>query len=466
MADTPTLANCAGVTADQAGCAADALLPVSPFYALNYHFGMLLGVEDFDTEQAYHRGKSRLHNAWLHGEGVLWGLAVVVDPEHDEIRVTRGLALDPAGRELHLDEDLCLSLPAWLAALPEQERVRLAGADGTTPFEAHCTIRHRACLSRQVPALMEPCDGSGRDTAYSRVFETVEIRLLPGLAPAPPVPPYHRVRLLLGLAAARTEDADGKPAAQEDAAILKARDDLLAKPRPERLALALERLRDCAAWDTAELTPPKTAAGEDWLLFPGPDAAGLVLANLEGLTLTRSGDTLHLKSGTPNYAPRPSHLATRTIQELAAAAFFCCTPPAPASAPEAATTPVETDAAATPGGPQADPRQVLFDGQQVRLQVTADLHPDSVKPAAFTVSGFTAGFGWKVHKVSDALFEPSDRSVTLWLSTKVTGDLLRLVARGTGPTPLLGADLEPFAGAVGDPPAPAGRDFVHMQKGS
>ena len=452
MADTTELAN----------CAADALLPTSPFYALHYHFGMLLGVEDFDTEQAYHRGKSRLHNAWLHREGVLWGLAVVVDPDHDELRVTRGLALDPAGRELHLDEDLCLSLPAWLAALPAEERVRLAGADGTTPFEAHCTIRHRACLSRQVPALMEPCDGSGRDTAYSRVFETVEIRLLPGLAPAPSVPPYHRVRLLLGLAASRTDDADGKPAAQEDAAILKARDDLLAKPRPERLALALERLRDCAAWDTAELTPPKTADGEDWLLFPGPDAAGLVLANLEGLTLTRSGDALHLKSGTPNYAPRPSHLATRTIQELAAAAFFCCT----ASAPEPATTPVGTDTAVTPGGPQADPQQVIFDGQQVRLQVTADLHPDSVKPAAFTVSGFTAGFGWKVHKVSDALFEPSDRSVTLWLSTKVTGDLLRLVARGTGPTPLLGADLEPFAGAVGDPPAPAGRDFVHMQKGS
>ena len=54
------------------------MLPASPFTALQYHFGMLLGVDDLETAQAYPRGKIRLHNAWLHREGVVWGFNVVV----------------------------------------------------------------------------------------------------------------------------------------------------------------------------------------------------------------------------------------------------------------------------------------------------------------------------------------------------------------------------------------------------
>ncbi len=441
-------------TTDLASCAADALLPTSPFYALHYHFGMLLGVDDFETEQSYHRGKSRLHNAWLHREGVVWGFAVSLDTAHDEIRVTRGLGLDPAGRELHLDEDACVSVPAWLAALPESERQRLGGEDGTQAFDAHILIRHRACLTRQVPALMEPCEGTGRDTAYSRVFETVEIRLMPDLAPTPSAPPYHRVRLMLGLEPARIAGADPSDedlaSAAEDAAILAARDALLARPREERLTLALSLLRDCAARDTAELKPPRTADGEDWLLFPGPDDAGLVLANLNGLTLTRADGALHLTAGTVDYAPRPAHIATRTIQELAAAAFFCCpSPPAPAA-----------------DGPRADPASVVLADQILSFQVDSDLQPASVAPEAFSVSVFDAETGWQSIAIASAAFDPADKTVTLGLADPLAGEAWRLVAQGTGPHPLLGTDLKPLAGAAGDPPAPAGRDFVYMHLGS
>lgn len=109
MAEASDFASCAD--------AERTLLPTDPFEALHYHFGMLLGVDDFETEQAYHRGKMRLHNAWLHREGVVWGLAVQVgeaDRKRSELRVTRGLALDPAGHELHLDEDWCINVPAWV----------------------------------------------------------------------------------------------------------------------------------------------------------------------------------------------------------------------------------------------------------------------------------------------------------------------------------------------------------------
>ena len=60
MADTPDTTSCTAVAEDGA---------LNPFYSLNYHFGMLLGVDDFATEQAHHAGKMRLHNAWLHRSG-------------------------------------------------------------------------------------------------------------------------------------------------------------------------------------------------------------------------------------------------------------------------------------------------------------------------------------------------------------------------------------------------------------
>src|SRR5215211_7415462 len=99
---------------DEASCGGP--LPVDPFTGLRFHFGMLLGVDDFESEQAYHRGKMRLHNGWLHGEGVVWGLLVdaplVEGGGADlkgELRVRPGLALDAAGRELYLAATACVS---------------------------------------------------------------------------------------------------------------------------------------------------------------------------------------------------------------------------------------------------------------------------------------------------------------------------------------------------------------------
>ena len=45
---------------EQAGSSQQSgLLPISPFTALQFHFGMLLGVDDLETGQAYPRGKIR-----------------------------------------------------------------------------------------------------------------------------------------------------------------------------------------------------------------------------------------------------------------------------------------------------------------------------------------------------------------------------------------------------------------------
>ena len=45
MADTPDITACADTSAGRDDFR-------NPFFALHYHFGMLLGVDDFETEQA------------------------------------------------------------------------------------------------------------------------------------------------------------------------------------------------------------------------------------------------------------------------------------------------------------------------------------------------------------------------------------------------------------------------------
>jgi len=62
----PDSSPCTSTAAGQA----DQILPADPFTALQFHFGMLLGVDDLETLAANPRGKTWLHNAWLHREGV------------------------------------------------------------------------------------------------------------------------------------------------------------------------------------------------------------------------------------------------------------------------------------------------------------------------------------------------------------------------------------------------------------
>src|SRR5258708_1364225 len=51
---------------------------------LKYFYGQLLGVQDFQTEQADFRGKLGLHNRCLHGYGTVGGLEVVPEPTEPE----------------------------------------------------------------------------------------------------------------------------------------------------------------------------------------------------------------------------------------------------------------------------------------------------------------------------------------------------------------------------------------------
>jgi hypothetical protein len=80
---------------------------------VNYMTGMLLGVDDFKTEQEYLGNRLRRHNRLLHGAGIAAGLNVTVEQDTAGSRITiaPGLALDPAGNEICVEQSVQLALP-------------------------------------------------------------------------------------------------------------------------------------------------------------------------------------------------------------------------------------------------------------------------------------------------------------------------------------------------------------------
>lgn len=417
MSDTPDVKSC---VSREAGDRLQA-----PHCSLNYHFGMLLGVGDLETEQSYHRGKMWLHTAWLHREGVIWGFDVRADAEHGEIRVLPGLAVDALGRELHLEADACLNVAAWFEdrrkKFPEDSDWFVEDTvAGTVTFDAHVVIKFKTCLTRQVPALSEPCEAAGTSTAYSRRCETVEILFCPRLWPDPFDPedgsspkarPYHRLRLLFGL---------DEPARDEDGNIVAGDLEVIQAPR------SAESIRRFAALDGIDLRPPE---GDE---FP------VLLANVHGLTLTRDGETWKLTVDHVDVEVRPSHVATAALQDLLGGG-------APAGG---------TGAVVSPGS-------VLVDeaANTITLAATADLAATSVKDTAFSLTAFDPATGWAAVTLTSVVLDADQRTVTLGFTGGIPTDaeLLRLIVRGTGPEPVLDVDLFPFN---------HGQDFIHDHRRS
>jgi hypothetical protein len=421
---------------------------LSPFYALNYHFGMLLGVDDFATEQAHHRGKLQLHNGWLHGEGVAWGFNVTLDMERGEVRVAPGLALDAAGHEVHLEGEACLNAGEWFRVHRTDPDIVITEISPTIrQFDARVEIRHKTCLTRQVPSLMEPCTG-GSGTAYSRVFETVDIRMVAGLSEERPPGPYHRLRVLMGLEEGTLPD---------DQEVIDRRTGILALPSGEQIAAYVDALREMAALDGIDLKPPESPDGSTATLFAAENAPPVLLADLSGIQVERTSpegeeEQWRLVAGTVDVTVRLSHIATSTIQEL------LCGP---------ALQDIGVSGAQT--GPRVVPDSVQVSDTEIQFDVDADLAPAAVRLEAFSASTFDEAAGWTTHTVSGASVSADNRTVTVTLQSALpTPAMLRFIAAGRGPTPILGANLLPLEGRVGGPAAITGHgvDFVFMHQRS
>ena len=205
--DTPG-SGCSGLPASSR---CEANLPDNPQCAPNYHFGMLLGVEDFRAEQGFHVGRLRRHQRLLHGAGVVAGYAVEFDAETFQLRVGPGYGIDLLGRDLMLDVTQCVSLPLWWGKHAKDEAFDDIANPKDASVDLDLVVCYATCLDRPVPAIAEPCDADASDIAYSRLCETVTLALVRHTNDeTAPVADrrYHLLRMWLGLEGPAT-DAEG-----------------------------------------------------------------------------------------------------------------------------------------------------------------------------------------------------------------------------------------------------------------
>ncbi len=410
-----------------APCGRTVVPPTGPFVSNSYHFGMLLGVGDLETDQGYHRGKSWLHQSWLHGQGVVWGLDVTVDPEHREIRVAPGLAVTASGREAYLDREYCVDIGAWFADRRPDDLVVEELDDGTGVFTVHVVIAPLACLDRPVPAISEPCSGGDTDTAYSRSVEGAELTLAPNEAQARS-DPYPKVRQLLGLAAAT------------DAEVVAALDEIATAAPADRIGAALRWLRAFAADDvTARHPDPLTATP-----FAADAAVGVVLAEvrvnlLADDSITDTGPT----ATTVDIRVRPAHIATTTIAEMTLAGVSGGTSAA--------------------GAPQLDAATLTLTGNELSVSATGALQLETVTADTVTITAFDGGT-WTEIMPAAVTLSPDATQIVVDLGAAVAARPVRVVVTGTGPTPVADPTGNPLAGVLGTATNPndTGTDAVLM----
>jgi hypothetical protein len=401
-------------------------LPVNPFLALRVAYGMLLGEDDFRTMMGHPRGKHMLHQAWQHGPGVVWGYRVRVDGVWT-LQVSPGLAVDGLGRDLLSDATECLDVREWLkdAKLPASQECR------TQTIEACLTVEFGCCPTDPVPTLADPCDITRKHDDYSRVVERARLVLKAGCCPCPPRP-YHRVRVLLGLDSVGQEDRPGEQA-------LRALRCVLERPEPERARELLRQFRRMAAKDVADIEPSHED-GESWpTLFPVlPADAAVVLACVE-IDVRETDGCSEIVKVRPDIGVRTALIPTTTIQELTCG-------PAPGVLGDLA--------GADAGGPRVIPGSVVWGDEAMRLsfQVTAPLVPGSVTRRAVRLTSL-AERGWIEEDLYSMEYDEGSLRVVVNLADRPANELVRLIVRGTGGTPVFGKDpAVPLAGLVGGPP--------------
>jgi hypothetical protein len=133
--------------------------------------GMFITREDLETEQRYHRLKSKLHNR-ASGAGVVWGLAVGKQGSH--LCVLPGYAVDCCGNDLTLSTTYKVEIAALVADPLALPFTRKRG-----PHRMHLLLEYIECPSDARPVHGDPCATDITRCETSRIRETVRLRLIP-----------------------------------------------------------------------------------------------------------------------------------------------------------------------------------------------------------------------------------------------------------------------------------------------
>ena len=183
---------------------ADSLpLPEGPD-RVHYASGVLLGAEDFQAEQDYHRSRLARALAYVMGQGTLAGLEVVHEPERpaDETQPARserllvqpGLAIDRLGRLIEVARPRCLDLAVWYQARSPQ-LLRQAWHDSGHLWSGSAAgvavdlfVRFVVCERGKTPAFATEAFDSFDSVTAARLRDGFELELILRQETDPPLP--------------------------------------------------------------------------------------------------------------------------------------------------------------------------------------------------------------------------------------------------------------------------------------
>lgn len=150
-------------------------LKLDPLKRVNYTFGLVLGVDEFQQEQTYFLSKDRSHYRLAHGYGTIRGLQVQVVTTPDlEVQVSPGVAISPAGQEIHVPQLMCAKLNDWLS----NNQAQLAGlVDSSQPLSLCLVLGYRECATDTVPVPGEPCRTQQDAMAPSHLADSFQLKL-------------------------------------------------------------------------------------------------------------------------------------------------------------------------------------------------------------------------------------------------------------------------------------------------
>jgi hypothetical protein len=133
--------------------------------------GMFITREDLETEQRYHRLKSKLHNRAA-GAGVVWGL--VVGKRGDVVCVLPGYGVDCCGNDVVLTSTYQVDIAALLADPAAAPLARTRNAQ-----RLNLLLEYVECPSDPRPVHGDPCAPEASRCEMSRIRESVRLRLVP-----------------------------------------------------------------------------------------------------------------------------------------------------------------------------------------------------------------------------------------------------------------------------------------------
>ena len=172
---------------------------LSPDLRVFYHYGMVLGLDDFVQEQVHNLYLDHHHERALHGYGTVYGLHVTTTTPSDDtadvtVTVEPGMAIDQRGREVTLKCSQCARLGAWLATQDEATVQANLGPSGE--LVVYVVIAYAECPDDLVPVPAQPCSTSSQAQTPSRWRDSwdIEFRWSP-----PAMPAWDAIRRLANL---------------------------------------------------------------------------------------------------------------------------------------------------------------------------------------------------------------------------------------------------------------------------